>query len=81
MAGVEALSNAEHLLVLREERRDKQKNRDDVNGAKIKDLIRDLDTTNQSLILHAKCTGSWVNVHSNMVTGTVLADIDSCDLL
>ena len=48
------LSKAGLILVLREERLDRQKIRDDVNDAKLKELVADLDSTNQCLILYAK---------------------------
>ena len=38
-------SNADHLLTLREEMRDVQKIRDDVNSSKPKDLVNDLKGT------------------------------------
>ena len=49
-------SDAEHLLVLREESRDGQKNWDDVNDAKLKSLVRDLNNTECHLILRSKIT-------------------------
>ena len=39
-----------------------RKKRDDVNYTKLKDLARDLDTTDLRLILCAKRTGAWLNV-------------------
>ena len=62
MAGGGELSNANHLLDIWEERREKEKNRDDINEVKIKGLLRDLDTTDRNLILCAKITGAWTNV-------------------
>ena len=59
--GEGVFSNGNHLLALREERRDGKKNWDDVNG------------TNHCLILRAKNIGAWLNVRGNMVTGTLLA--------
>ena len=52
-----AFSGANHLLVFREERRNGEKKRDDVNDSKLKGLVRDLDTTNWRLILRAKIIG------------------------
>ena len=34
-----AFSNADHLLALREERREREKNRDDANNATLKGLV------------------------------------------
>ena len=55
-------SNADCLLALSEERRDRPKNRDDVNDVKLKELVSDLDFTNHCLILRSKNTGSWMNL-------------------
>ena len=76
MTGEGAFFNADRLLVLREERRDGQKNRDDVNGDKLKDLVSGLDSVDRRLILHAKNTGAWLNVQGTTVTGTVLGATD-----
>ena len=65
-------SNANYLLVLREERLDRQKNRDDVNDAKFEGLVRDFNTTYRHLIPCNKITGCWVNIRFTTVTGTVL---------
>ena len=54
------LANADHLLALMEERRHGQRSRDDVNDAKLKELVEDLDGTNRRLILRAKNTGAWL---------------------
>ena len=57
-----------------EERRNGQKNQDDVNDAKLKKLVADLDGTNCCLILCAKkYIGDWLNVQYNMVTWKRLA--------
>ena len=76
-----AFSNSGHLLTLRIERRDGQKNQDDVNDANLKGLVRDLDTTDHCLILHTKITSAWMNVRGNMVTGTSLDAMEFCDFL
>ena len=47
-------SNANHLLALREERRDGQKTQDGINDDKLKGLVRYLDVTNLHPILHEK---------------------------
>ena len=81
MAGGGELSNDNHLLDIREERREKEKNRDDINEVKIKGLLRDLDTTDRNLILCAKITGAWTNVWGTTVTGKVLLATEFCDFL
>ena len=43
VTGGGTFSNADHLLALREERRDGHKTRDDDRNTKIKDLVVDLD--------------------------------------
>ena len=70
--GEGAFPNADHLLAIREESHDGQKNLYDVNDTTLKGLIRDLDHTNCRLILRAKITGAWLNVRGTTVTGTVL---------
>ena len=45
VTGGGAFSNTNHLLVLREESSGGQKNKDDANYAKLKGLVRDLNTT------------------------------------
>ena len=55
-------SNTDHLLDIREERRHGKKNRHDVNKAKLKELVADLDSTDRYLILRAKDTGIWLKV-------------------
>ena len=57
-----SFSNADHLMVIREERRDKKKNWDDTNDAKLKGLVGYLIGTNWHLILYEKTTGEWMNV-------------------
>ena len=65
-------SNDDQLLALREERLDGNKNWHDVNGAKLKETVTDLNGTNHFLILRAKNIGDWLNVQGTTVTGTVL---------
>ena len=72
MKGGGELSNADHFLAFREERHYRKKNWDDPNGAKLKGLVRYLDSTNRCLILHAKRTGACINVQDTTVTGIVL---------
>ena len=72
-------SNANHLLVLREERCNGQKNRGDANDAKLNGLVGDIIGTNRRLILHTKNTGAWMKVQVTMLTGTVFSDMEFCD--
>ena len=72
-----AFPNADHLLVLREERCDGQKNRDDANDAKLKGLVGDIIGTERHLILCVKNTGAWLNVRGILVTGTVFSATES----
>ena len=44
------------------------------NGAKLKELVADLDETDRCLILRTKNTGAWMNVRVTTVRGIVLAD-------
>ena len=64
--------DAYQLMDLREEMDDKQKDQDDVNAAKLKGLVRDLDFTNWFIILCAKITGAWLNVGGNKVKDRIL---------
>ena len=71
VTGEGAFSNGNHLLEIREERRDRQKKQDDANDYKLKVLVRGLDVIDRQLILRAKRIGAWMNVRGNKVTGTV----------
>ena len=48
---------------------------EDVNDAKLKELVSDLDSTDHCLILRDKNTGAWLNVRGTTVTGKVLASM------
>ena len=63
---------ANHLLVLREEMHDRQKNWDDTNDARLKGLVVDLLGFYWHLILRAKNTGAWLNIRCTAVTGKVM---------
>ena len=52
-----------------------------MNGAKLKGLVGNIIGTNRRLILRAKNTGDWLNIHGTAVTGTVLSAMGFCDLL
>ena len=71
MKGVGAFSNANHLLVPREERRYRQENRYDTNDTTLKVLAGDLKGADRRLILWAKNTGAWMTIRSTVVIGTV----------
>ena len=73
MTGGWEFSNTDHLLVLRKERRDGQKERDDANETKLKGLVWDLKGTNRRLILQVKNTGVWLIVRGTKVSDTVLS--------
>ena len=59
-------------MEIREERRDGQKIQDDTNKAKLKWLVKYLESLDLCLVLRAKNTGSWLTVQGTLVTGTVL---------
>ena len=65
-------------MVLKEERLERQKIRDDGNVVKLEELVKDLDTTNNRIILRAKNIGAFTNVRSTTVTGTLLAATEFC---
>ena len=72
MTGGGAFSNADHLLEIREERSDRYKTWDYTNDATIKGSVGNLIGNDQSLILHSKNTGSWMNVLDTTLTGNFL---------
>ena len=76
MTGGGVFYNADHLLVLREERRDGQKNLIDANEVTLKGLVGDLIGNDWRLILRAKDTGACLNVCFTTETGTVLSAIE-----
>ena len=77
--GEGTFSNAIKFLVLREERRDGQKIWDNVNDAKLKGLVADLDGTSHCMIVRSRNTGAWLNVRGTTVTGTVLLAMEFCE--
>ena len=56
--GASKFSTSDHLLKIREERRDRQKIQDDANNAKLKGIVKDLRASDLCLIIRAKNTGS-----------------------
>ena len=81
MTGGGTFSNTDHLLALREEMCDRQKNWYGANDAKLKGLFKDLNTTARGLILHAKNIGAWKIVQVTMVTDKLLSAMEFSDLL
>ena len=74
VTGEREFFNTNHLLALREERRDGQKKRDGANDATLNGLVGDLLGTKQSLTLRTKNTGAWLSVPGTTVPGTVFSD-------
>ena len=72
MEGEGEFSTADHLLDLREERRDGQKIRDDANNVNLRLIVYNLEATDCRIILSAKNTGSWITVWGTTVNYTVL---------
>ena len=70
--GEGGFSNADHLRMLGEERRDGQKDWEVSNEKKLKGLVQDLKGTNRRLILRSKITGALLSVRGTTVSGTVL---------
>ena len=81
MMGRGALSNADHLMEIRVERRDGKKNQNEVNETKLRGLVRDPIGTDQCLILRVKITGARLNLRGYMVTGIVFPATEFLDLL
>ena len=57
-----ALSNADHLYTLSEERRDGKKDQDVVHKSILKGLVQNFKGTDKRLLLRAKSTGAWMSV-------------------
>ena len=81
MMGGRGFSNTNHLRTLGVERRDRQKDREDVNETKLKGLVQNIKGTDMRLILRAKITGAWMIVHSTTVSGKLLSDTEFRDFL
>ena len=65
-------SNGDQLLALREEILEEKKNRYDVNGNKIEEIVTNLNGTDNCLIVRAKNIGAWMNIWGATVNVTVL---------
>ena len=74
MTGETEFSNANHLQAVKKERR-KGKKRDDVNEAKIEEIVKDISPLDFRLFIHAEHTGSCLTVRGTRVTRTVLSDM------
>ena len=72
VTGGGALSNADHLRTLGEERRYGKGNRDAAYKTKIKGLVRNLKGTAKRLIIRAKNIGARLSVRGTTVSSTVL---------
>ena len=79
VTGERELSNADHLWVVKEERRDGKKYWYDGNDAKLRVTVNDQVDFEKRIFLQAKHTGSWLSVRGTTVTGTVLADTEFRD--
>ena len=77
--GYRDFSTADHLLVLREERRDNQKIRYDANWSKLKGLVRYLEVLDHRIIICAKNLGYWMTVWGTILTGIVIVAIEFCN--
>ena len=60
---------------------DGKKIRDDSKNSKLKGLVKELKTPDHRLILHAKNTGSWLNIQGNTLTVTVIAATEFCGVV
>ena len=81
ITGASKIVTANNLLAIREEMHDGQKIRDDANGAKLKELVKDIEAPNCHLILCSNNIGSWLTVQGTTVTSTVLADTEFHEFL
>ena len=72
VTGGGALSNANHLRDLSEERRERKKDQDVAYGSRLKGLVINLKGTDNCLLLHSKSTGDYMSIHVTTVSGTVL---------
>ena len=81
MTGGGEFSNAEHLRMLGEERRDRHKDWEVANETKLKGLVRYLKCTNMRLILQANITGAWMSVRGTTVSGKLLSATEFWDFL
>ena len=76
-----ALSNADHLCTLSEERRDGKKDQDVVHKSILKGLVHNFKGTDKRLLLRAKSSGAWLSVRVTTVSGTVLSSTEFQDFL
>ena len=67
------LSNANHLWTLSEEQRDRKKSCDVAYESRRKGLVRNIQGTDNCLLLSSKITGAWMSVCGNTISGIVLS--------
>ena len=73
VTGKKEFSTADHIRVVKEERRDGKKYRDGTNGAKIGGIINDQGNPEKRLFLRANHTGYWLILWGTTLIGTVLS--------
>ena len=73
VAGGGALSNADHLRTLSEERHEGKKYRDVLHKSILKGLVCNLKGTDKRLLLRSKSTCAWMSIHGTSVSGTFLS--------
>ena len=73
VTGVGTFSNANHLRILSEERRDGKKDQDVAHESRPKGLVHNIKDTAKHLLLRAKITGAWLSGRGTTVSGTVLS--------
>ena len=77
--GIKIFLTANRLQVVKEERSDIRKTRDDVNEAKLETIVNTLDTFDHHLSLCTKQIGYWMTVQGSTLTVKVLLVIYFCD--
>ena len=77
--GEDKFFTTDHLLALREGKRDSKIIRDDSNDYKLKGLVEGLEASECCLILLAKNIGSLMGIRGTKVNGTVLAAMEFGD--
>ena len=71
--GWELYSTADHIWVVKENRRDRKKDWDGANDVKLREIVSDQSAFNKRLFLRANHTYSWMRVQGTRVTVTVLS--------
>ena len=73
--GRKLISTADQLQVIKEERKDVIKPRDDINEAKLEIIVKIFHAFNHRLFLCAKKMGSWMTIRGTMVTNKLICPI------